>query len=883
MPQFGWILASLWLLSQLVSALPASPELFRVPRHVWDTSTVRRDEDASSITPVDHEEFVWASTDEPNKKAVVVSMVAYAKQDERILDMDKFSFALESASCNADDMSFEFKHKLIYLAAKTAWQWVNYNDMRSFVLVPSWEGCGEDKSHDPWVVSQVQFDDKTQKVVLTSTKSTWKKVMNTFILDFGEVVLGGQNTKRDIIPDLDEKFTLDVGATLPSKIFEWKIREGVLNGTLTANCDDCGTSGQLVFAGHIEASLGWTGVDIDKFEISVTPQDLQAHVGLSLEFLGEIDFRGLVSPSEEITLLEIPVSGWNIPRIFEFGPRIQLNAGYVLDYIGGEASVSTGITASIPNTAIAKLDLLSEDSVQISGWVPEIETDPLEIIAQIDAQARIYTEIALSVSLTVLDDNGFGVDLAFKLPEVTVRAAGGYDSNGFCENNQNPWGVALDASVGADLSIEGWKEVDGDRDTLFGVTLFETDDLYEFPQLCLSFDDVSVGYCPGEVEDDEEDDDDDDEDEEDALNKRSDGILPHKMPLIPSKTTDDLVPRQEPTGPNPVGSPLYAACGTGRSSPIRTLEYPRPTAVRLDTGIPAIQPKATCAPRESACPPEATGLDVIKGPVEDRAFLPAADDPPGERAKWNTEHIYEGVWIKYFMEHLQTKTNFQPEGNQCHTNLLQFWEKKPGADFQQPEGAEFPETWERALMQQLGTILNYRERMVLLPGRHNNYKGRMFRKVEIHRALIRPDTTNFKHGHRWCDLARVINSCKYYGLPDVQKAVIATVRGLEDVLRKMDEDNDITKPTDSTFVKEHEAFYNTLYEEGIWFGRKKIYEYAAYMAANEAGMATLPTGVRTQVENIIALGKPDDTRPAANDAWEDWCPFQPRSGWPDPE
>lgn len=207
----------------------------------------------------------------------------------------------------------------------------------------------------------MKFDDETHKVSLDASKSNWKSVMHTFVLDFGEVTLGGGGgrDRRDIIPDLDEKFTLDIGTTLPSELLKWKKKVGVLNATLTANCDECGTQSALVFAGHVEASLGFTGIDVDKFEISVTPRGVAAHVGLSVEFIGEIDYRSFVAPEHELTLLDIPVSGWKIPGIFEFGPHIQLNAGYIIDYIGGQASASARITISILDSAIAKLDLLS--------------------------------------------------------------------------------------------------------------------------------------------------------------------------------------------------------------------------------------------------------------------------------------------------------------------------------------------------------------------------------------------------------------------------------------------------------------------------------------------------------------------------------------------
>lgn len=61
----------------------------------------------------------------PKKKAVVVSMVAYSKQDEQILDMDKFSFAPKSASCTEQGVSLTFVNDFTYYAVKTAWNWLS--------------------------------------------------------------------------------------------------------------------------------------------------------------------------------------------------------------------------------------------------------------------------------------------------------------------------------------------------------------------------------------------------------------------------------------------------------------------------------------------------------------------------------------------------------------------------------------------------------------------------------------------------------------------------------------------------------------------------------------------------------------------------------------
>lgn len=344
--------------------------------------------------------------EEPGSKAVVVSLVSWSKATERIISLDKIDFLLESASCSAKDFSLKFVNGIVYAVVKTYWNWVNFNEMRTFVVIPNSRKCGTDREQQPWVARRVRFDDKTRSVHLEATKSTWKKVMQTYTLDFGEVVLGSKGlVKRDIIPDLDEKFRLGIGATLPKKIFGWEINQGVLKGNLTANCNECGTRGALIFSGHIEASLGLGGFDVDRFEISVKPEGVAVNVELELLFNAHLDFRRHIKPSQEIKLLEIPLSGWNIPGIFEFGPRIQLNAGYEIGYISGSASATAGITARIPDSAIAKLDLLSKDSVQVSGWAPQIETRPLQVQAQVDAEASVYTEIALSVSITVFGES----------------------------------------------------------------------------------------------------------------------------------------------------------------------------------------------------------------------------------------------------------------------------------------------------------------------------------------------------------------------------------------------------------------------------------------------------------------------------------------------
>ncbi|KAL3446136.1 hypothetical protein BJX65DRAFT_319041 [Aspergillus insuetus] len=876
------VLATLWLWHAVAASALREPhfeDLVPVPRQVWDRSLAKRADDAASVGLADSEKFIWASSETAGEKAVVVSMVAYSKQNEKILDMDKFSFALDAGtSCNAEDFSLRFKHPLIYQAAKIAWNWVNYNELRSFVIVPSWKGCGDDRSHDPWVVTKVSFDDKTRKVVLDATLSTWKKVMNTFVLDFGEVVFGGGNNKRDIIPDLDKKFTLDVSSSFPEEIFSWEVETGVLNATLQANCVDCGTEGALVFAGHVEASLGWTGVDVDKFELSVKPQGVKAHVGVSLEFDGEVDFREFIQPSQEFNLLDIPISGWRIPKVFEFGPSIEINAGYVIDYIGGSAVFSTGVTASIPDTAIAKLDLKAEDSVQVSGWTPEIETDPLVLRAQIDAQTRLYTEIALSVSITVLEDNGFGVDLSLKVPQLTVTTTGGVDAEGFCEPDGGVFGVKIDSTIGANLALEGWGEVDGDRVTLADVTLVDAPDLFTFPQLCVAFADLSDGYCLAEEAEDEIDEA---EGESSPNNRKRDDLS--IIAIESTKTTRDLTvtstdefshylaPRQSASRRG-----YNLACDPDGDHRFFALNYPRPGAVRTNTKVPIIKPLVSCSDTATDCVPDSK-VEVIKTNMQDRAVVRSDNSNSSEPRRWATEHIYEANWIKEYLDYIQKNFTGSANGT-CDSELLQFFDtdKKPvPGTVPKPSRAADPSTYQESLMQNLGTVYTVEERMVLLPMKQNNLKYAMFAQNEligyfedsesVHKQGV---TIPNNHFRRTCDITRIITSCRYYDNTEVQARLKNTIVALEGVLKAMDDDPRITQPTGFSFVQAHKDWYKEIYDGGIEFTRGKLKSYAEFMVKDTAAMGALPGVVQTQIRGLADGSK-----------LEEYCPDTERSGW----
>ncbi|EGE78391.1 hypothetical protein, variant [Blastomyces dermatitidis ATCC 18188] len=860
MAHFPRIIATLWLLVQLTGAIPR-PELQPIPRSLWDgtsepnlsTREVVQAAAVAAIKPVDKEEFFWASTDKPGSKAVVVSLVSLSKASERIISLDKIDFLIQSASCNAKDMSFKFIHPFVYAAVKIYWDWVNFNDMNTFVVIPNSKKCGKDREQNPWIARRVIFDDKNQRVRLEATKSTWKKVMQTYTLDFGEVILGSKGlVKRDIIPDLNEKFRLGIGATLPTRIFGWEVNKGPLKGNLTANCNSCGTQGALVFAGHVEASLGWTGFDIDKFEISVKPEGVGVNLELELLFDAHLDFRRFVKPSQEIKLVEIPISGWNIPGIFEFGPRIQLNAGYEISYISGTASATAGISARIPDSAIAKLDLLSKNSVQVSGWAPVVETQPLRVQAQVDAEASVYTEVALSVSITVLDDNGFGVDLALKVPKVTATLGAGFDTAGFCPNKANIFGIKLDVMVGADLDLEGWREIDGKRKTLFNVDIFEKPDIFVFPQLCLGFDDVAPGYCLGGKK--EEDDEDDD--------NHPGHYVRGRRARIPGTLSPPVSRRQDPdTGRNPI--PMKC----DKKKTVQILKYPSPVDLSKDTRVPIFVPDIPCGEASEDCWPNAN-ISVITVPLEQRAIV----DQTGllDQEKWASEHVYEANWVRDYLDFLQKKLTGSVNGP-CHAAVVRFWDKL-NPTYPAPGGAPAKASYVEALAQHLGTVNTaYEPRMAIIQQRLNNLKYLMFAEksliagrdgVEGRRKVIN------NHGRFVCELARISATCKYFAHSAAQEALKKSILGIEEVLGIADKDNKM-KEAGISFQQVHKDFYQQFHDAAIKWTRDQLQTYAKFLLEDPIGMDELPPGFKEELQRIRDDGE----------YRKDLCPQTKRTGW----
>jgi hypothetical protein len=111
-------------------------------------------------------------------------------------------------------------------------------------------------------------------------------------------------------------------------------------------------------------------------------------------------------------LLTLPLlGGFDIPGILKLGPNLDIDAGFAASALNGSAIIRGGSKASISDNSIAKIDMLAvmlgdvEDFVEkFSGWSPSITPIPLDITAEVEAEANAYLQFSLQLSFDLFSN-----------------------------------------------------------------------------------------------------------------------------------------------------------------------------------------------------------------------------------------------------------------------------------------------------------------------------------------------------------------------------------------------------------------------------------------------------------------------------------------------
>ena len=486
---FALAILSLW------RACSAQTETL-VPITAADIGLQRRD--GNTVTLQNQVQLLWGGT---NSKCVQLKLLSWltiiesyfanmtlqSGDNELVLSTEYFGTVLSNLTCTSK-LSLTFNSNTTFQAAIADWQWVNFSENRTFIMIVNYPGCTQntDNGRQPWIVSNVRdYDEINLTVDFEATLSTWAIVAHDFILDFGSSTptpsaIAARDNSYYVDPNSmsrvsprwnkDESISLNLQHELPSTLYS----QTLYGLDFSILCPGCETTGEIKLDGHLEYTLFGPKV----ISLTATPKD----VGINLTALG-FQVSGTLGSGWGDSVFVVPdvgLPGWSIPGIFDFGPQFSVEVGFQLSGVKGSATIEAGFTANIPDSSTAVLGIKGVDSSS-SGWVPNVVTQPPSLNIEVDGSLELYARTSLDLGATILSVYSFGAGIFMKLPDVILTLGAEYgkqfpthlsiilklslmehapDSAGVCDTS-DVFAVNFGATVGVDLELGVYTQAGG--------------------------------------------------------------------------------------------------------------------------------------------------------------------------------------------------------------------------------------------------------------------------------------------------------------------------------------------------------------------------------------------------------------------------------------
>lgn len=456
---------------------------------------------------------------------IMVNMTLSTGEAQLILSMDHFKEDLTNVTCT-DSLSLAFKNDDVYQEAIDDWEWVNFNDKRTFVMIVNYGGCSAESGRQPWIISAATYDYVNFRVTFTGSQKDWSELQNPYRIEFGSYVpeAGSPLAARGIFDFVDDgKKKIDEATGKAQELIDQKAKEAadlaaktakdgeealknlaitdertfsisldknidpvIFSKTtnsgleLTVGCDDCKTSGQLVVKGAVKGNVN----GIQEAWVQMNPDA----GGIGFDFNPSLSLSGTLGSGWEKTfdLAVLPAPFTSIPGIIQIGPKATIRAGFALDGIQGSATVKSGVSGKISGSAAAKMDFQDIKNVKFDKWNPEFTTKPLSVDAQLQGSLSIFSEIGIEMGLNVFTKFDLGVGLEIDVPRAKASMSAEYSSSGgVCPNQPEEYALKFNYDIGAKISMAGWTT---NRDKpIWSAPIWEKPDMKTFPGQCVPF------------------------------------------------------------------------------------------------------------------------------------------------------------------------------------------------------------------------------------------------------------------------------------------------------------------------------------------------------------------------------------------------------------
>ncbi|KAJ5811507.1 hypothetical protein N7474_007808 [Penicillium riverlandense] len=426
-----------------------------------------RDTDYSKMDLLNYETFLWGGLSAKGRYGLGNFTTFMPGKHESIIAMEKFYPLLKSTECTKDSMTMKFEDEKAFHYGTEAWKWVNEHEKHTFLLVAGKGHCKWNEDRLPFVVKNVEFDDKTNTIKTTGEVSTWTKSAHSY-----ELYVSGRpaSTKRD----WDKSFTFDIDAGIPLS----HISLGSGDYKLTYDCIGCGTKGSLDFDFHIKT---WLDIPHD-IELILSPK------GVSFTYEPTLGVSAALTEAikpDPLSLGKIPLDGVSFgDGLLSLGPNIEFSLGASIGPLKGVASITGGGVMTVADSGSLTVDLLDPGS-DSNGWETSWEQKDLTFSAGLSGSWQINLDAKLMLSLEALDH---GFETGLDLQGFYGATLGLTDTTGdACPNQAGDEHTALKytPSAGVNLIGEALYE-DGTESPLLSATLWSW--VHTFASWCTGVD-----------------------------------------------------------------------------------------------------------------------------------------------------------------------------------------------------------------------------------------------------------------------------------------------------------------------------------------------------------------------------------------------------------
>lgn len=195
----------------------------------------------------------------------------------------------------------------------------------------------------------------------------------------------------------------------------------------TLACTDCYITGSFQFTGHLSVS----GFKLQDFVLSGAPQDFAAKLQLETTITAPLGSPDSLQYAKELFSAPIPDAGISVTGIFSLGAVVSYEIGVSTSF-AGSASMTFGLSTSLPNTAIVVADVRhpsQSSATGLDGGQVDQNFDLTALSASVTVAAFSQPKLSFGVEITKVGN--LGIALGVKMPVISATLTGGYSEPPF--------------------------------------------------------------------------------------------------------------------------------------------------------------------------------------------------------------------------------------------------------------------------------------------------------------------------------------------------------------------------------------------------------------------------------------------------------------------